>query len=65
VRELLAGHKVERCTQTYLDPADESRAERGLETGLVARQRAWLEVDGKRLPSDVPTMDEIREALRD
>ena len=47
----------------YLAPADESRAERGLETGLITRERSWLEVDGKRLPSARPTLDEIREAM--
>jgi hypothetical protein len=63
IRAMLAGHTVVRCVQRYLAPADPLRAERGLETDLIERQRSWLEIDGRYCPTDRPTVDGVRAIL--
>lgn len=63
VRAALAGRKVRICEQDYLSPIDQSRADRGLVSGLANRTRVWVEVDGVRLGSDRPTLEEIAGSL--
>lgn len=62
VRALLVGHDVVSCEQSYLAPADASRAERGLETGTITLTRTWYEIDGKRV--DMLRVPDIQTVLR-